>query len=587
MSYTNFSPLNDEQENILTKSSLCTQIMMGVYPTNKYVQKVKKKYQTPELLELPNKILEQDKKIITTSHISFEKNQEINSLLDETLLKVENNINLIETSLSNNEDKPSTEQIDLKEGEFKRNTENNDELIKKSQETIQDLERKKKENEEFLKKYEGEKKVWLDRLKEEFIQKDTYGKGFKYLYEAKTIKLILEGVFLVKIQDMIEKEMCKRGEVFGWNVMNQEKMDNLKKQQDFEFNAHLLNLKLEEQLTKEKEYKEKCEREDKKNEKLREDIAAEWKQLWNEIWIPDVIPSNDPDVVHKRDLMIKITMEVTFNVFKKMCFDTWKFKNMILNNKEYIILDKIRSYFPEKHVPGRTQDELCLNQLMNIIENIKAEEELIYCDLTPIKNKINEYSKNAGNSTAKERLEEIYNKIIEVQYKVNEDQGVLIKNDVVQIKKMINDIKYDGEKKLFKDNLINDKRLYDEFLPLTNTLMVVSFMTVSQKRNKNYQNRIQEAQKEISEMKGKNNEMLGKWDVLKEIKEKLGEEMGNDILNRSQEMANNEMFKSQKIIEDIRKSLNRVIELKNKQQMNSFNFFKKIRKVVVRPKDLC
>ena len=102
----------------------------------------KKKYQTPELLELPNKILEQDKKIITTSHISFEKNQEINSLLDETLLKVENNINLIETSLSNNEDKPSTEQIDLKEGEFKRNTENNDELIKKSQET-NDISRKK------------------------------------------------------------------------------------------------------------------------------------------------------------------------------------------------------------------------------------------------------------------------------------------------------------------------------------------------------------------------------------------------------------------------------------------------------------
>ena len=587
MSNNNYFPLNAEEDDALAKSSLCTQIMMGVYPTDKYVKKVQEKYQTPEEIELPNKILEQDKKIIATSHFNFEKNQEINSLFDDTLSKVESNINAIETSFTNVEEKPSTQQIDLKVGEFQRNTENNDESIKKEQEKIQDLERKKKENEEFLKKYEGEKKVWLDRLKEEFIQKDTYKNGFKYLYEAKTIKLILEGVFLIKIQDMIEKEMCKRGEVFGWYVMNQEKMDQARKKQDFEFNRQLITLKLDEQLEKEKEYKEKCEREESKNEKMREEITAQWKQLWSEIWIPDVPLSNDPDITHRRDFMIKITMEVTFDVFKKMCFDTWKFKNMILNNKEYIILDKVRSYFPEKHVPGRTQDELVLNQLMNIIENIKAEEELIYCDLTPIQNKINEYSKNAGNSTAKDRLENIRNKIIQLKNKINEDHAYLIKSDVEQIKKMINDIPYDGEKKLFNDNLINDKRLYDEFLPLTNILMVVSFMTVSQKRNKNYQSKIQESQKLINEMKGSNNEMLGKWDVLKEIKEKLGEEIGNDILNRSHEMANNETLKSQKIIDDIRKSLNRIIDLKNQQQMNSFNFFKKIRKAVVRPKDLC
>ena len=31
-------------------------------------------------------------------------------------------------------------------------------------------------------------------------------------------------------------------------------------------------------------------------------------------------------------------------------------------------MDKVRSYFPEKNIPGRSQDELVLNQLMNIIE---------------------------------------------------------------------------------------------------------------------------------------------------------------------------------------------------------------------------
>ena len=61
-------------------------------------------------------------------------------------------------------------------------------------------------------------------------------------------------------------------------------------------------------------------------------------------------------------------------------------------------MDKIRSYFPDKNIPGRTQDELALNQLMNIIESIKAEEEIIYCDLKPAYQKIEEYTKNTGNT---------------------------------------------------------------------------------------------------------------------------------------------------------------------------------------------
>ena len=149
MSNNNYFPLNTEEEDNLVKSSLCTQIMMGVYPTDKYVKKVQEKYQTPESLELPNKILEQDKNIITTSHFSFEKNQEINSLFDDTLSKVENNINAIESSFTNVEENPSTQQLDLKVGEFKRNTENNAESIKREQEKIQDLERKKKKTKNF------------------------------------------------------------------------------------------------------------------------------------------------------------------------------------------------------------------------------------------------------------------------------------------------------------------------------------------------------------------------------------------------------------------------------------------------------
>ena len=89
------------------------------------------------------------------------------------------------------------------------------------------------------------------------------------------------------------------------------------------------------------------------------------------------------------------------------------------------------------------------------------------------------------------------------------------------------------------------------------------------------------------EIKGKNNEISGKWNLIKELKEKFGEEDANDILEKSQEIGDDEKIKAKKIIGEIRKSLNKIIELKNTQQMNSMNFFKKIRKAVVRPKDLC
>lgn len=584
-----FNPLISEEDEKMANSVLSTQILFGVYPSEKYINKIKKKFKSPKDLELPNKILEQDKNIIIASNQNFEKSQEINTHLDENIKKVENQLNLIESSFIYNEDKPKTNELDLKVGEFKRETEMNDDKVKKISETIPDLQRKKKENEEFFKKYVGEKKVWLDRLKEDKIRDETYGNGFKYLYEAKTIKLLLEGILLVKVQDMIEKEMCQRGEIFGWNIMNLEKIDENRKEDDFEFNKRLLQLDNEEALIQEREYKDKVERDDIKLQRNREEIANEWKQIWNEIWIPEEMPSIDSDRIDKRNFMIKITMDVTFKLFKKIFFDIYKLKNIILSNEEYIVMDKIRSYFPEKNIPGRSQDELALNQLMNIIDNIKAEQEIIYCDLTPAKEKIKEYSKNTegSNTEATKRLQTIVDKITEVQGKISESNLALIKYDVEQIRKLINNIPYEKEKKLFLDNLNNSSRLYDTFLPLTNIIMVVIFMTVGKKRDKNYQSRIDEAKSEILNLKGKNNEISGKWNLLKEIKEKLGEDEAHDIIEKSQEIADDEAYKYQQILDRVKKSLNNIIDLKNQQQNSSMNFFRKLRKAIVRPKDIC
>jgi hypothetical protein len=382
-----YVPFKSEEEQKLAESMISKQLMIGVFPSEKYVNKIKMKYTSPESLELTNKILEQDKNLIIASNTNFEKSQELNSQMDDAILKVGNKLELLESSLMNsgNSENIYNKQLDIKVDEYKIETEQNEEKIKNINETIQELQRKKKENEDFFKKYEGEKKVWLDRLKEGKTKNETYSKGFKYLYEAKIIKLILEGVFLEKIQDMVEKEMCEKGALWGWDVMNEKKMELEKKEDEFRFNQNLMKLASKEQVRQEKEYIEKKGMEGEMEEKKRDEIRQEWKEIWREIWIPDVKESVDPNIVEKRNLMIQITMDVTFKMFKKIFFDIYKLKNIILSNQEYIIMDKIKNYFPEKNIPGRTQDEIALNQLMNILDNIKACSPLIKGDIKVVK----------------------------------------------------------------------------------------------------------------------------------------------------------------------------------------------------------
>ena len=582
--------ISDEEEKNMIKSSLSTQLMIGVYPTEKYVKKIKKKYPSENDFELPNKILEQDKNLIYASNKNFEKSQMINQEFDDVIKKGVECIDNLEKSFSNsNGGKYQTKELDSKVFDFKRETDTNDDKIKKINDSIPDLQRKKKENEEFFKKYVGEKKVWLDRLKEDKIRDETYKNGFKYLYEAKIIKLLMEGILLKKVQDTIEKELCRRGELFGWNIMNIQEIENKKKEEDFEYNKRLLQLESKDIVIQEEEHREFIDKEDAKIQKQREEIMDEWKQIWREIWVPDQRLSIEQDRTDKRKFVIQVTMDVVFDLFKKEFFDIFKLKNIILSNEEYIVMDKIRSYFPEKNAPNRSKDELVLNQLMNIIDNIKAEQEIIYCNLKPALKTIDEYKKNpeSEKNSALERLEKIVKKITEIQEKVNTREFPLVKIEVEEIRKMINDIPYEKDRKLFLDNLNNSSRLYDTFLPLTNIIMVVVFMTVGKKRDKNYEKRIEEAKSEILKIKGRNNEISGKFNLLKEIKEKIGEEDANDILEKSHEIGDNVAYKYQQIMDEIRNSLNKIIDLKNKQQMSSINFYKKLRKAIIRPKDIC
>ena len=81
------------------------------------------------------------------------------------------------------------------------------------------------------------------------------------------------------MQHMIEKEMCKKGECFGWDIMNEKKIENEKKETDFQFNQNLIRLESAEQIRQEKDYLERKEKEGAREERKREEIRNQWKQI--------------------------------------------------------------------------------------------------------------------------------------------------------------------------------------------------------------------------------------------------------------------------------------------------------------------
>ena len=573
---------NDSLNNVIVK-----QLMKGVLPENNDISNAENKFQDENAKDLAIQILKQDKNIIEESSNNYNEYQDKSRKLDDILLSTGNAINIVFKSVKDYQAIPIAEGVDIKIQEFTRNTNQNEERIKKIQEGIPDIQRKKKENDDFFKKFIGEKKVWLDRLIEDEIREQAYSEGFKYLYEAKTIKLLLEGILLEKVQDKIEKVLCEKGSAFGWDKMDLEKLAEERKEKELQLNLELLQLPPEEANRKEKEKREHWEEKDKKIQEERERITEEWKKLWTEIWIPGTKLSKDLEIIRKRKFMEKITMEVTFEFFKHICFDIWKFKNMVHSSEEYVVMDKVRRYFPDRESNGRSKDENILDTLMSIIEGIKQEEEIIYCDTNPAKDKVVEYFKNTSkHSEAIRRLTKIIDKIDKVQKKLEEDPTALIRPQVEDIRKLIKAIPDDKERKLFQDNLYDDSRLYNGYLPLTNVLMVVLFLSIGKKRDKNYQDKIDSANQEIAQLKGINKEINGKWQLLKDMKEKLSDIEQKEIINGAQKQMDDVFAQNYQAIMDARESLNKIIEIKNKLEKSKFEYYKNIRDSIIKPKDI-
>ena len=515
-----------------------------------------------------------------------EKNLDNISLqIDQEMEKLVNNIkelkNLNPLKLKN----PLINGLSFKSSEFNSKIAKNEEIIKKNKDEIPDILRKKKESEEFFKKFMGEKKVWLDRLQEKKLQEIAYSKGFKYLYEAKTIKLLLEGILLQKVQDEIEKELTIKGAFLGWDIMDIEKMEEQRKKIEFQMNLELVNIQNnQEALNREREFKEKCDREEKDLKKRRQEIQQQWKDLWGEIWVPSIAYNGDPDWTNRKNLVQTVMMEVTFKMFKNLMFDVWKFKNILNNTDQYVIIEKIKKYLNEAendlYIMGnkpnsQRNDEDAFDKMTNIIENIRREEELIYCDLKPAKKKLNAIissSEGVSNASA-ERISSLIDKIEYLQNNAKKSPIFLNKREVEEIYGMIKNLPDENEKKLFRDHLIDDSRLYDVFLPLTTLLMIMTFLSIGIKRTKNYEKKLEEIEEENEKLELENEEIKGKLNTLKELNSQI-EEGENEDKNLI------DFDNSRDTMIDITK---KVIDTKNDINNQQKQLFNDIQSYMVRP----
>ena len=519
-------------------------------------------------LEAQNKNIQEiiDQEKLSQEDLSRQINEEMNNLIQN--IKKLNNIN---PQKINN---PILYGLSRKISEFNNKIAQNTEKIRKNKEEIPEILRKKKESEEFFNKFMGEKKVWLDRLSEKKMQKIAFEKSFKYFYEAKTIKLLLEGILLQKAEDEIEKDLSQKGAPLGWDIMNIEKYEQERKKKEFEKNLELAKITNDlEAINKEKEFKEQMDLEENGIKKKRNEFRKEWQEIWGEIWVPNIPYNGEQDLVSKRQLVQRVIMDVTFNLFKTKIFDIWKFKNVLNNTDQYIILEKIKKYLNEANdsndfnininIINSHKDEDAFQKLTNVIENIRREEEIIYCDLTPAKKKLENIKKSKGNinNDIYDKITNLVNTIEEFQKKAEKEPTVLLKREVEEINILIKELPDDNDKKLFQDNIKDESRLYDVFLPLTTLLMIITYLSVGKKRASNYEKKLQEINEENEKLELEIEEVKGKLNTLEELNEQFkGDDEKEELISEDKDSLDQlaQLFISQQ--DDICKQNNQLFD---------------------------
>ena len=158
--------------------------------------------------------------------------------------------------------------------------------------------------------------------------------------------------------------------------------------------------------------------------------------------------------------------------------------------------------------------------------------------MTPAKNKLQKIKNSKGNDNNDiyEKITNLVNKIEEFQSKAENHPTILLKREVEEINALIKELPDDNDKKLFQDNIKDESRLYDVFLPLTTLLMIITYLSVGKKRAANYENKLKEIDEENEKLELEIEEIKGKLNTLDELNEQIkGDEVKEDLISQDKD----------------------------------------------------
>jgi hypothetical protein len=177
---------------------------------------------------------------------------------------------------------------------------------------------------------------------------------------------------------------------------------------------------------------------------------------------------NTADISNVNKKLFKIYNDITFNIFKKRCFDAYKFKNQLLNYDDWVV-DERFVYFVDTNPPIKDKDG-------RIIKPIPlSKRQTIYSnELNIIKLNTLDYATNAIRD---------------------------LKNEAM---------KYEGDQELEKI-----------FMPLIDVVQNMIFIRICRTRLEQHKNKLAELRKNVLDKNKQITEYNGKIELLKELKKKM------------------------------------------------------------------
>ncbi len=455
---------------------------------------------------MAEKLLQQNSHIALAVTDNYKNETELSEAINEEILSIDNNLTKIKLAPVLSSEEQYFLKLNQKVSELKKSATYNKGFIEDCNKQIENIQEKIKKDSDYLRKWIGEKRVWLDDVNEFKLRDFTFLNGFSNdahkTYQFKISKLICEGVLLEKIQEDIDKII--RGNHKEW-------LEALKEEQDYEEDyANKLEIGRRE-ASNEADRQAIIIREGTNYDKnkvivdaKKKAIEDKWRKYFDLIWGFEEISLSNYNTAfnpalsehEKSDFAeyLSITIDFTFEQFKKSMFDAWKLKNLFLASEEFILNEKMRGYFlplakdydrrkkadkrlekekedREKGREHKYEPEIPEKLVLTTVE----QEELVFGYLMAM---IDDMQTRADLRTIQESEREEVVKRMKNE-KMSLEEAVLKINEIRKLQKVKEMKRLPG----------GDLDVYD---PLMRAVITLIYLTMGNKRIKIFQNNIKE-----------------------------------------------------------------------------------------------